>query len=78
MKLLRREYRHTHKNMNRKGQSILEYGIIIAVVGAAFMSMFQYVYRAMNARFKQVQDEVYQSPSPGNSAVGTPVASSSK
>lgn len=44
---------------------MLEYGVLVAVVAAAFIAMFQYVYRGMNARLKQVQDEVSESPAPG-------------
>lgn len=52
-----------------KAQSILEYTVLVAVVSAALIAMSQYVYRAMNARLKQVQDEIYESPDPGASVV---------
>ena len=59
--------------MNRKAQSVLEYGILVAVVAAAFIAMSQYVNRAINARLKQVQEEVSDSPEPGVSVTPTPV-----
>lgn len=48
-----------------KAQSIVEYTVLVAVVSAALIAMSTYVYRAMNARLKQVQDEIYESPEPG-------------
>ena len=57
--------------MKTRGQSIIEYTVLIAVIAAAFIAMHQYIYRSMNARLKQVQDEVYESPAPG---VGSPSA----
>ena len=51
--------------MKNRGQSILEYSVLVAVIAAAFIAMHQYVYRAVNARLKQVQEEIYESPEPG-------------
>lgn len=58
--------------MKNKGQSIVEYGMLVAVVAGAILAMSQYVYRAINARLKQVQEEVYESPEPGVSIPETP------
>ncbi|MDD4907728.1 MAG: hypothetical protein PHJ00_01540 [Candidatus Omnitrophica bacterium] len=58
--------------MKTRGQSIIEYTVLIAVIAAAFIAMHQYIYRSMNARLKQVQDEVYESPAPGVEAPTTP------
>lgn len=44
---------------------MIEYTVLIAAIAAAFIAMHQYVYRGINARLKQVQDQVYQSPVPG-------------
>ncbi len=49
----------------RKAQSMIEYTVLIAAIAAAFIAMHQYIYRGVNARLKQVQDQVYQSPEPG-------------
>ncbi len=58
--------------MKTKAQSIIEYTVLIAVIAAAFIAMHQYLYRSMNARLKQVQDEVYESPAPGVEVPATP------
>lgn len=51
--------------MKRKGQSIIEYSVLVAAAAVALTAMSQYVYRAINARLKQVQEEVVDSPEPG-------------
>lgn len=61
--------------MKRSGQSVVEYSLLVAVVAAALLAMSQYVYRAINARLKQVQEEVYESPEPGVTVGGTPKGS---
>ena len=43
---------------NRKGQSILEYALLFAVVAAAFMAMNLYFQRATQARLRQIQKEL--------------------
>lgn len=45
----------------RKGQSILEYALLVAIVSAALLAMNTYVQRAMNARLKTIQEELYES-----------------
>lgn len=57
--------------MKRKGQSIIEYSVLIAATAVALTAMSQYVYRAINARLKQVQEEVVDSPEPGVTVPGT-------
>lgn len=47
--------------MRKKGQSILEYTVIIAIVAAALVAMQQYVFRAINARMEQVRLELDES-----------------
>lgn len=51
---------------------MIEYSVLIGVTAMALVAMSQYVYRAINARLKQVQEEVYDSPEPGVSIPGTP------
>ncbi len=45
----------------KRTQSIFEYVVLITVVVAAFMLMNKYVFRSVNARLKQIQEEVSQS-----------------
>ncbi|MCF7887490.1 MAG: hypothetical protein K9L71_03660 [Candidatus Omnitrophica bacterium] len=47
--------------LTKKGQSILEYSLLIMVIAAALMAMQKYIRRAMNARLKQVQEELDES-----------------
>lgn len=51
---------------------MIEYSVLIGVTAMALAAMSQYVYRAINARLKQVQEEIYDSPEPGVSMSGTP------
>ena len=41
-----------------RGQSIVEYTILIIVVAAALMVMSTYITRSVNARIKQTSDEL--------------------
>jgi hypothetical protein len=43
---------------NRRAQSIVEFVMLFAVIVAAVALMHKYVYRSMNARLKQVQEEL--------------------
>ncbi len=49
------------KLQKSKAQSILEYSLLIMVIAAALMAMQKYIRRAMNARLKQVQEELDES-----------------
>jgi Flp pilus assembly pilin Flp len=49
------------KLQKRKTQSILEYALLVMVIAAALMAMQKYVRRALNARLKQVQEELDES-----------------
>lgn len=42
----------------RKGQSVVEYTVLIIIVAAALVAMTTYIMRSMNARLKQAQDEL--------------------
>ena len=44
--------------MNKKAQNIIEYVLIFMIVAAAIAVTHKYVNRSMNARLKQIQDEV--------------------
>ena len=41
----------------KKGQQILEYAIIASVVGAAFIAMSTYVFRAVQATQQMIETE---------------------
>lgn len=43
--------------MKKRGQSIIEYAILILAVAAAFMAMNTYVNRAVNARLHEISQE---------------------
>lgn len=42
----------------KRAQSIIEYVMLFTIVAAAIMFTHRYVYRSMNARLKQVQEEL--------------------
>lgn len=44
-----------------KAQSFLEYVMLIIVVSAALIAMYQYMQRSVSARLKQVQLELNES-----------------
>jgi len=46
---------------NRRGQSFLEYALLIAAIAASLMAMTQYIHRAVNVRLKQAQEELNES-----------------
>ena len=39
------------------GQSILEYAILISIISAAFVSMYVYFQRSVNARLEDLRQE---------------------
>jgi len=43
---------------HRRGQSTLEYAVLIAVVAAALVAMHTYVRRAIQANVKNVEEEL--------------------
>ena len=42
----------------RRAQSIIEYAILLTVVSAAFIAMYTYLQRNVQARLKQVESEI--------------------
>ena len=42
----------------RRGQSIVEYTMLIIIVAAALVEMSTYITRSVNARIKQTSDEL--------------------
>ncbi len=48
----------------RKGQSTIEYALLIAIVAAAFLAMQLYMQRAVQANFKLIEDQVNADATP--------------
>lgn len=46
---------------NKRAQNFLEYTMLILVITAALIAMQQYIQRSINARLKQVQQELDES-----------------
>ena len=46
----------------KKGQSTIEYALLIAIVAAAFLAMHIYMQRAVQANFKLVEDQINVEP----------------
>ena len=44
-------------NWNHKGQSLIEYAVVVAVVTAVVIAMSTYVYRAVQATQEMIQEE---------------------
>ena len=49
------------RSRQKKAQSFLEYVMLVVVVSAALIAMYQYMQRSVNARLKQVQLELNES-----------------
>ena len=43
--------------INKKGQNIIEYAIVVALVSAAMIAMSTYVFRSVQATQKMVEEE---------------------
>lgn len=46
---------------NKRAQSFLEYVMLIIVITTALIAMYPYIQRSVNARLKQVQEELDES-----------------
>lgn len=46
----------------RKGQSIIEYSILILIIAAAVMAMRIYVQRAVQANLKTIEENINEEP----------------
>jgi len=49
--------RHRHIKWNKKGQSLLEYALIAALMSAVAVAMSTYVFRSVQATQQKIQDE---------------------
>jgi len=47
---------------NKKGQSILEYTMIVAIVVTALVAMGTYVQRSVQANLKVIEDQINTRP----------------
>lgn len=45
---------------SRKAQSALEYALLFGIISVALIAMSTYVRRAINARLKTIQVELYE------------------
>jgi len=46
-----------HKMLNKEGQNLIEYAIIVAVVLSAMLAMSTYVFRSVQATQQAIQKE---------------------
>ncbi len=66
--------------LSRKGQYVIEYAIVLAVVAAALVAMQRYIYRAVNSKFTAVgyeyhyMGEDWASKHPGGESSSSPGA----
>ena len=56
-------------NRRRKGQSTLEYAILIIIIMAALLSIQVYIKRGIQGRLKSATDDIGDQFSPGNTNV---------
>jgi Flp pilus assembly pilin Flp len=52
------------KQMNQKGQSIIEYAMVAAIIAAAAVAMSTYVFRSVQATQQMIQREARVDPNP--------------
>jgi cytoskeletal protein RodZ len=68
--------KHINKQ-RRKGQSTLEYAILIIIIIGALLSIQVYVKRGVQGRFKSAADDIGDQFSPGNTNVIKVITTSS-
>lgn len=61
----------------RKGQSTLEYAVLIVIIIAALLAMNQYIKRGLQGRLKSSADDIGDQFSPGNTNVHRTVQTAS-
>ncbi|MGE5280500.1 MAG: hypothetical protein ACM3L6_07155 [Deltaproteobacteria bacterium] len=57
----------------KRGQSILEYSVLVAMVAAAFIAMSMYVQRAAQGRITKIDETITAKPKPKSVFTGWPV-----
>lgn len=65
-------------NRRKKGQSTLEYAILIIIVIGALLSIQVYIKRGIQGRLKQATDDIGDQFSPGNTRVNKVMTTNSK
>lgn len=66
------------KSLNkRKGQSTLEYAVLIVIIIAALLAMNQYIKRGLQGRLKSSTDDIGDQFSPGNTNFSRTVTTAS-
>lgn len=63
---------------NKKGQSVLEYGLIIAVVVAALLAINTYMKKGMQGKLKESTDQIGRQFEPATFSTAWKTASSGK
>lgn len=66
------------RNRKRKGQSTLEYAILIIIILGALLSIQIYIKRGVQGRLKSAADDIGDQFSPGNTNVVRTVSTSGK
>ena len=61
-------FKHIHKR-RKKGQSTVEYAVLIIIVIAALLTIQNYIKRGLQGRMKQATDDIGDQFSPGNTNV---------
>lgn len=61
--------------LNKRAQSTLEYGVVIAVIVAGLVAMQVYLKRGMQGRLRQASDDIGEQFSPGNTTGTTTTTS---
>jgi len=46
-----------HSRITKRGQTIIEYAVVVALVSAAMIAMSTYVFRSVQATQKMVEEE---------------------
>jgi len=61
--------------LNKRAQSTLEYGVVIAVIVAGLVAMQVYLKRGMQGRLRQASDDIGEQFSPSNTTGTTTTTS---
>jgi uncharacterized protein (UPF0333 family) len=64
-------------HLKKRGQSTLEYAVIIAVIVGALIAMQVYVKRGIQGRLRTAADDIGESFSPGHTTINTTTTTTS-
>ena len=62
-------FKFLNNKMKKKGQSTLEYAILMIIIIGALLAIQQYIKRAYQGRLKSASDDIGDQFSPGNTNV---------